>query len=323
MILDIILIVLGIAAVLYGADRLTAGASALARRMNIPEMVIGLTIVAAGTSAPEFFVSFMSAIKGTPDMAVGNVVGSNIFNVLLIVGVTAMVTPISVTRATVSKDMLWAIASAVVFLCLCFDSLSPSINGNVISRLDGIILLVIFSTFMGVTLKTAHKATPQQPSPQTSAKKESIAKNTMFFLLGLAMLIYGSNVFVEWASSVATALGVSQGIIGLTIVAGGTSLPELATSVVAAKKGNSAMAIGNVIGSNVFNTLAILGTTAVICPMQINGISVVDISTMGLSMLVLWLFSFTKLRVERWEGAVLTAGFAAYLSFLLYSAIQH
>ena len=209
MILDIILIVLGIAAVLYGADRLTAGASALARRMNIPEMVIGLTIVAAGTSAPEFFVSFMSAIKGTPDMAVGNVVGSNIFNVLLIVGVTAMVTPISVTRATVSKDMLWAIASAVVFLCLCFDSLSPSINGNVISRLDGIILLVIFSTFMGVTLKTAHKATPQQPSPQTSAKKESIAKNTMFFLLGLAMLIYGSNVFVESASNVATALGVS------------------------------------------------------------------------------------------------------------------
>lgn len=145
----------------------------------------------------------------------------------------------------------------------------------------------------------------------------------MFFILGLAMLIYGSNVFVESASNVATALGVSQGIIGLTIVAGGTSLPELATSVVAAKKGNSAMAIGNVIGSNVFNTLAILGTTAVICPMQINGISVVDISTMGLSMLVLWLFSFTKLRVERWEGAVLTAGFAAYLSFLLYSAIQH
>ena len=320
MAINCILIVVGVALVLYGADRLTAGASAIARRMNIPEIIIGLTIVAAGTSAPEFFVSFMSALKGTPDMAVGNVVGSNIFNVLLIVGVTAMVTPIAVSRSTVKKDMRWAILASVVFLVLCFDRLSPSLKGNEISRLDGLTLLVMFALFMRTTLKAARKgmnATPDSDADATVQKPESMVKNTAYFAAGLAMLIFGSNMFVDSASSVATTLGVSQGVIGLTIVAGGTSLPELATSVVAAKKGNSAIAIGNVIGSNVFNTLAILGTTAVICPMEINGITTTDIVVMGLSMFVLWLFSYTKVMVERWEGALLTAAFIAYMSMLL------
>ena len=320
MAINCILIVVGVALVLYGADRLTAGASAITRRMNIPEIIIGLTIVAAGTSAPEFFVSFMSALKGTPDMAVGNVVGSNIFNVLLIVGVTAMVTPIAVSRSTVKKDMRWAILASVVFLVLCFDRLSPSLKGNEISRLDGLILLVMFALFMRTTLKAARKgmnATPDSDADATVQKPESMVKNTAYFAAGLAMLIFGSNMFVDSASSVATTLGVSQGVIGLTIVAGGTSLPELATSVVAAKKGNSAIAIGNVIGSNVFNTLAILGTTAVICPMEINGITTTDIVVMGLSMFVLWLFSYTKFMVERWEGALLTAAFIAYMSMLL------
>ena len=262
----------------------------------------------------------MSALKGTPDMAVGNVVGSNIFNVLLIVGVTAMVTPIAVSRSTVKKDMRWAILASVVFLVLCFDRLSPSLKGNEISRLDGLTLLVMFALFMRTTLKAARKgmnATPDSDADATVQKPESMVKNTAYFAAGLAMLIFGSNMFVDSASSVATTLGVSQGVIGLTIVAGGTSLPELATSVVAAKKGNSAIAIGNVIGSNVFNTLAILGTTAVICPMEINGITTTDIVVMGLSMFVLWLFSYTKFMVERWEGALLTAAFIAYLSMLL------
>lgn len=316
MAINCILIVVGVALVLYGADRLTAGASAIARRMNIPEIIIGLTIVAAGTSAPEFFVSFMSALKGTPDMAVGNVVGSNIFNVLLIVGVTAMVTPIAVSRSTVKKDMRWAILASVVFLVLCFDRLSPSLKGNEISRLDGLVLLVMFALFMRTTLKAARKGMNATPAA-TVQKPESMVKNTAYFAAGLAMLIFGSNMFVDSASSVATTLGVSQGVIGLTIVAGGTSLPELATSVVAAKKGNSAIAIGNVIGSNVFNTLAILGTTAAICPMEINGITTTDIVVMGMSMFVLWLFSYTKFMVERWEGALLTAAFIAYLSMLL------
>ena len=313
MIVDILLIIAGIALVLYGADRLTAGASALARRMNIPEIIIGLTIVAAGTSAPDFFVSFMSALKGTPDMAVGNVVGSNIFNVLLIVGITAMVTPIKVTRSTVNKDMRWAILASGLFLFCCFGQLPLSFQGCTISRTDGIVLLAFFAIFMYVTLKTAKTDTADTPQE----KKESAVKNVFFFVAGLAMLILGSNVFVDSASNVAASLGVSQGIIGLTIVAGGTSLPELATSVVAAKKGNSAIAIGNVIGSNVFNILAILGTTAVICPLEIQGITPIDLIVMGSSVFLLWLFSFTKLTVARWEGAVLTSLFAIYMIYLL------
>ncbi|MGN0281191.1 MAG: calcium/sodium antiporter [Prevotella sp.] len=317
MIIDSILIILGVALVLYGADRLTAGASALARRMNIPEIIIGLTIVAAGTSAPEFFVSFMSAIKGTPDMAVGNVVGSNIFNVLLIVGITAMVTPINVTRSTVNKDMRWAILASALFLFCCFDSMSLSIAGCTISRFNGIELLVFFGIFMYQTLKEARKGSADTHEGKESPRSESVVRNVIFFIVGLAMLIVGSNIFVDSASSVATALGVSQGVIGLTIVAGGTSLPELATSVVAARKGNSAIAIGNVIGSNVFNVLAILGTTAVICPMEIQGITSIDIIVMGASMLLLWLFSYTKLTVARWEGAVLTSIFIIYMTYLL------
>lgn len=313
MIVDIILIIAGIALVLYGADRLTAGASALARRMNIPEIIIGLTIVAAGTSAPEFFVSFMSALKGTPDMAVGNVVGSNIFNVLLIVGITAMVTPIKVTRSTVNKDMRWAIIASVLFFICCFDTMKTSLAGCTVSRLDGIELLAFFAFFMYQTLKGAKGA----EADDVDRKDVSVLKNVFFFAIGLAMLIFGSNIFVDSASSVATSLGVSQGVIGLTIVAGGTSLPELATSVVAAKKGNSAIAIGNVIGSNVFNILAILGTTALICPLEIQGITLIDILVMGGSVFLLWLFSFTKLTVARWEGAVLTSIFAIYMIYLL------
>lgn len=313
MFFDSILIIAGVALVIYGADRLTAGASALARRMNIPEIIIGLTIVAAGTSAPEFFVSFMSAIKGTPDMAVGNVVGSNIFNVLLIVGVTAMVAPISVTRRTVEKDMVWAIIASVLFLICCFGKTPLSFEGCVLSRTKGCILLMFFFLFMRQTLKEAKGET----TDKRQVTKESAVKNVFLFIAGLAMLIFGSNIFVDSASSVAASLGISQGVIGLTIVAGGTSLPELATSVVAAKKGNSAIAIGNVIGSNVFNILAILGTTAAICPMELHGITPVDILVMGTSIFLLWLFSFTKLTVARWEGAVLTSLFAIYMIYLL------
>lgn len=317
MIVDILLIIAGIALVLYGADRLTAGASALARRMNIPEIIIGLTIVAAGTSAPEFFVSFMSALKGTPDMAVGNVVGSNIFNVLLIVGITAMVTPIKVTRSTVNKDMRWAILASGLFLFCCFGQLPLSFQGCTISRTDGIVLLAFFAIFMYVTLKTAKTDTADTPQE----KKESAVKNVFFFVAGLAMLILGSNVFVDSASNVAASLGVSQGIIGLTIVAGGTSLPELATSVVAAKKGNSAIAIGNVIGSNVFNILMILGITAWVTPLSLAGVTWVDYGTLLLSVLLLWWMSYTQLRVTRKEGVVLLLFFAAYLYWLIHQAL--
>lgn len=320
MILQLCLIVVGIFVVLWGADRLTEGSASLARKMSVPEIVIGLTIVAAGTSAPELFVSLMSALNGTPDMAVGNVVGSNIFNTMLIVGCAAMVAPMAITKTTVRKDIPFAVFASMLLMALCADGFnSLSLTGNEINRIDGVLLLIGFAIFMTYTLRVAKKgAVNEQPTTETP-QSINVWKCIFFIVIGLACLVCGSNLFVSSASEVAKSLGVSDGVIGLTIVAGGTSLPELATSVVAARKGQSAIAIGNVIGSNVFNVLAILGITAVVCPMSISGITLVDISVLLGSILLVWMFSFTRYTVARWEGAVLTFGFFAYLGWLLYS----
>lgn len=336
MLLNIIYIIIGVALVLWGADRMTDGAASLARRMHISEMVIGLTIVAAGTSAPELFVSLVSALKGTPDMAVGNVVGSNIFNTLLIVGCAAMVAPMTISATTVRKDIPFAIAASLLLIVLCFDSFNGfDITGNSISRVDGFILLAGLACFMIYTLRTAgssngtagsNNGTATSGGTTTTATPATdgpgVARCLGYVILGLVCLIGGSNLFVDAASEMARDLGVSDGVIGLTIVAGGTSMPELATSVVAARKGQSAIAIGNVIGSNVFNILAILGVTAVICPMRLNGITATDLSVMCGSIIAVWLFSFTRYTVERWEGAVLTVSFLAYLGYLLSMVIM-
>jgi len=317
--LNILYIVIGIVLVLWGADRLTEGASSLARRMHVPEIVIGLTIVAAGTSAPELFVSLVSALKGTPDLAVGNVVGSNIFNALLIVGCAAMVAPMNIHRSTVRKDIPFAVFASVLLVILCLDDFtSLRLMGNAISRLDGIVLLLAFAAFMAYTFRMARKDKVEADEADPTEIMPAW-KGGLFVLLGLACLVAGSNLFVGNAAVLARTLGVNEGVVGLTIVAGGTSLPELATSVVAARKGKSAIAIGNVIGSNVFNVLLILGATAVVCPMQIGGITLIDISMMLVSVVLVWGFSYTKYTVERWEGALLTLLFVSYMGWLLYS----
>ena len=310
MILNILFIVIGIVLVLWGADRLTEGASALARRMSVPEIVIGLTIVAAGTSAPELFVSMVSALKDTPDMAVGNVVGSNIFNTLLIVGCSAMVAPMVIAKSTVRKDIPFAVAASVLLLIAI-------LIGNDISRADGLMLLAGFVVFMVYTFRVAMKTGVEATA--TTAAPVNVWKSILYVLGGLGGLVFGSDLFVDSASDVARQLDISEGVIGLTIVAGGTSLPELATSVVAARKGQSAMAIGNVIGSNVFNILLILGVTATISPMQIQGITTVDLAVMLASVLMVWGFAYTKYTVARWEGAVLTTLFFIYMGWLLYN----
>ena len=318
MILQICLIIIGATFVILGADKLTEGAAALARKMKMSEMIIGLTIVAAGTSAPELFSSLVSALKDKPDMAVGNVLGSNIFNAMLIVGCAAMVAPMTITKSTVRKDIPFAVFASMLLMALCADGFdSIELKGKMISRIDGILLLIGFIVFMAYTLRGAKG--PDAPETSTASADMKVWKSVLFVVLGLAGLVIGSNLFVDSASSVASSLGVSDGVIGLTIVAGGTSLPELATSVVAARKGQSAMAIGNVIGSNVFNILAILGLTAVISPMAISGITVVDFSMLLISILLVWMFSFTKYTVARWEGALLSLGFLAYLAWLLYN----
>ena len=325
--LNIGLIIIGVALIIWGADRLTEGASSLARGMRVPEIVIGLTIVAAGTSAPELFVSLVSALKGTSDLAVGNVIGSNVFNTLLIVGCSAAVAPIAVAPDTVKKDIPFAIGASLLFFILCFDDMSsPHLWGNEISRQDGLILLVGFMAFMFYTFRMAIN------SGQLKLREEELGvepvkeprdyshlwQNLAWIVIGLACLIGGSNLFVDAATYVAHRFGIRQSIVGLTIVAGGTSLPELATSVVAAYKGRSAIAIGNVIGSNVFNILLILGVTAVVHPMRIMGITIVDLMTMLISIGLMWIFAITKYYVSRREGWLLILTFAAYMGWLIY-----
>ena len=327
MLLNALWIVVGVVLVLWGADRLTEGAVAVAERLRVPQIVIGLTIVALGTSMPELCVSVVSALKGTPDLAVGNVVGSNIFNALLIVGVAALVAPMTILRSTVFKDVPCALVASVVLLMMCQ-------NDWVITRLDGAILFVFFLVFMRLTIKGATSAQPapqaaqgettQGQTAQEAAADEASAKQPMkgwlaglWMVVGLAALIGGSNLFVGGATEVARALSVSDAVIGLTIVAGGTSLPELATSVVAAKKGNSGIAIGNVLGSNVLNILFILGLTGMISPTHIEGITNVDLYMMLVSTIMIWFFSFTKYTIERWEGAVLVLTFGGYMWYLL------
>ncbi len=325
-------IIIGVALVLWGADRLTDAASNLARRMRIPEIIIGLTIVAAGTSAPELFVSLMSALKGTADLAVGNVVGSNIFNSMLIVGCSAAVAPMVISPSTVRKDIPFAVGASVLLYLACLDGMdSPHLWGNEISRIDGLILLAGFVAFMVYTFYEARKSGQLKSSAEYEAERieqensgEEVLlprfwPNVAWILVGLGCLIFGSDLFVDAAANIATRFGVKQSVIGLTIVAGGTSLPELATSIVAARKGQSSLAIGNALGSNVFNILLIIGLTAAIHPMHIVGITIIDLTAMLVSIGLVWMFAYTKYRVSRREGFVLIFGFLVYMAWLMYT----
>lgn len=309
MLINIVLLVMGIVVVLKGADWLTDGAVNIASRFGVSQMVIGLTIVAMGTSMPELCVSMVSALKGTPDLAVGNVVGSNTLNTLLIVGCSALVAPIMVKRSSVRRDIPFAVLASLLMLIFCLD--------GGIGRLDAALLFILFAVFMFVTVKYGKN----EGTETKTTEMAPLGKAALLLVVGLVCLILGSNLFVDNASFVASTLGVSDAVIGLTIVADGTSLPELATSMVSAKKGNSDIAIGNVIGSNVFNILMIIGVTGLVKPMHIKGITSLDLIVMLASMLLLWFFCRTTYKVKRWEGAVLAISYIAYLAWLIAQAV--
>lgn len=309
MLINIVLLVMGLVVVLKGADWLTDGAVNIASRFGVSQMVIGLTIVAMGTSMPELCVSMVSALKGTPDLAVGNVVGSNTLNTLLIVGCSALVAPIMVKRSSVRRDIPFAVLASLLMLIFCLD--------GGIDRLDAALLFILFAVFMFVTVKYGKN----EGTETKTTEMAPLGKATLLLVVGLVCLILGSNLFVDNASFIASTLGVSDAVIGLTIVAGGTSLPELATSMVSAKKGNSDIAIGNVIGSNVFNILMIIGVTGLVKPMHIKGITSLDLIVMLASMLLLWFFCRTTYKVKRWEGAVLAISYIAYLAWLIAQAV--
>lgn len=313
MVFDIIGVIAGVYLVLRGADKLTDGAVSIAQRLNMSEMIIGLTVVALGTSMPELFVSLTSAIQGTvgnaesADIAVANVVGSNIFNVLLIGGLSAAIAPMAIRKGSVKRDIPVAVAASLLLLAC---GMLREVN-----RYMGVVFLVLLVLYMVYAVKTANA----EDGEGIESKGYSVVKASLIFVFGLVMLIVGSNVFVTCASSIAESLGISEAVIGLTIVAGGTSLPELATSIVAAKKGQSAIAIGNILGSCVYNILLIIGVTGVITPLIIEGITLVDFGVMSLSVILLWLFCFTKYELERWEGMLMVSIFVAYMSYLLYN----
>lgn len=322
MIISILLLIVGGALVLFGADRLTDGATALARRFGVTEMVIGLTVVAFGTSLPEFVTSFMSTLKGSSDISIGNIVGSNIFNTLVIVGASALVYPIVIRKSTVTKDIPFSVLASIMLIVVVFDVALDGAAMNILARTDGLLMLGFFSVFMAYTFFMARNTEELSTSNESNepVKQMPYWKIFLFIILGLAGLVLGGNLFVESACDIALSLGISETVVGLTIVAAGTSLPELATSVVAARKGSSAIAIGNVVGSNIFNIFFVMGMCANIAPMKVGNISYIDLALMLVSMLMLWGFSFSKRKIERWEGALLVIVYLIYLSYLVYNA---
>lgn len=316
--MNIVQLIGGLLLILVGANILTDGASSIAKRFNISTLVIGLTIVAFGTSAPELTVSVVSALKGSSDMAIGNVMGSNIFNTLMIVGCTAAIVPISMTKGTLSKEIpLCVLASIVLFICAngVWIDHAPT---NSINRSDGLLLLCFFLIFLGYTFAIAHNG---EGNEEATIKQMPIWKAALFIVAGLVGLIYGGDFFVNGASNIARNLGVSESVISLTLVAGGTSLPELATSIVAAVKKKPEMAIGNVIGSNLFNIFFVLGCSASIHPLNIQGINNVDFGVLIGSCVLLYFFGlfFKKRTVTRWEGIVMVLCYIAYMVYLIKS----
>ncbi len=314
--MDIVCLLGGLVLILLGANYLTDGASSLAKRFKISDLVIGLTVVAFGTSAPELAVSLSSAIKGTADIAIGNVVGSNMFNTLMIVGCTAFFAPIVVTRNTLLKEIPLCILASVALLAISNDMLLDKQPLDVVSRTDGFLLLLFFIIFMVYTFSIARQHGDEEAE---EVKQIPLWLSLIYIIGGLAALVFGGNIFVDGATGIARSLGVSESVIGLTLVAGGTSLPELATSVVAALKKNPEMAIGNVVGSNLFNIFLVLGASATITPLNLIGITNFDLLSLVIASVILWFFGvfYKKRTITRVEGTILVVCYIAYTATLI------
>ncbi|MBD5225566.1 MAG: calcium/sodium antiporter [Bacteroidales bacterium] len=321
MIASIAFLLGGLALILFGANWLTDGSAAIARRWGVSDLVVGLTVVAFGTSAPELVISVMSAISGNAGLAIGNVVGSNIFNIFAIIGVTALVAPIKIERTILTKDIPLVLLSALALLAIGNATLLDGAGENMVTRVDGILLLLFFTIFMRHTFSAAHSNTDAGETVETTPPMP-IWKSVVFVAAGLAGLIFGGNLFVNGASAIASALGVSDAVIGLTIVAAGTSLPELATSVTAAAKGKPGMAVGNVIGSNIFNIFFVLGTAATIRPLPFGSIGNFDLLTLTAACILFWVFGwFIKVRtITRAEGAFLALCYVGYITYMVVRA---
>ena len=313
--MDILLLIVGLSLILGGANYLTDGASALAQRLRMPEFLIGLTIVAIGTSMPEMVVSVLSAINGQPDMAIGNVVGSNIFNVLLILGMCAMVRPIAFTKSNIRFDIPFGVAASLLLFILALDTLIGTGTTDSISRLDGAFMLLLYIALMVYTIRTT-----ERPTQETSTQKPmALWLMAVMIIGGLCGLIFGGELFLNSATSIARSMGVSESVIAITLVAGGTSLPELAASLVSLIKGKADMALGNVIGSNIANILLILGLSALINPLTMGGITPRDLLMVMTTSVLLFVsaFTFRRHELDRTEGILFLAIYAGYIYLLV------
>lgn len=318
---DILLLIIGLVLIVGGANFLTDGASSLAAKFGVSPLIIGLTIVAFGTSAPELAVSVTSALHGNADISVGNVVGSNILNVLLIGGLTSVIRPLPIGLSTKKWELPMALVFTLMLVLMCLDQTTGLGTQNVVSRIDGVILLVCFMGFLTYTFLIGKKNTGNETNDTDHPKDRSYLICGIFIICGLAALVYGGRFFVDSASAIARKFGISEAIIGITIVALGTSLPELATSVVAAIKGQHDIAVGNIVGSNIFNITLILGASASISPLYIKGISSIDLFTMLGSIVLLYIFTLfwgSSYKITRIEGSIMLLVFIAYMSYLLF-----
>ena len=304
--MTIIWLLVGLGLIVLGADWLVEGASSIARKAGVSEFVIGLTIVGFGTSCPELVVSLTGALEGNADVAVGNVLGSNIFNVLFILGLTALLRPVSMTPDNRKRDI--PVTLLVTLLFLGFGM----IHG--LSRLEGALFIIVFALYIFASFRGG------KPSEEESApsKPRKLWLAILLVLAGLAGLIFGGNLFVDSATALARILGVSDKFIAVTILAGGTSLPELATSLVAALKGRDQLALGNILGSNVFNILLILGSSALITPLSFASVTYADalVLLLSVALLLLWAYTGRRERIDRWEGTLMLLLFGAYYTYL-------
>ena len=317
MLLSIIFFIAGIVLVILGADWLTKGASGIARRYGVSELVIGLTIVALGTSLPELVISVSSALKGSPGLSLGNVIGSNIFNGLLILGLTAVITPIRFNARMLTREIPFNLLASIVLLLVSGSMLVGGAQGEYVTRYGGLLLLCFLAVFVRYTFSI-----PNDDDDEALEQPMSIGKVLLFILLGLAGLIFGGNIFVNGAAELARLVGFSEAVIGITVVSAGSSLPELAVSLSAARKGNVGIALGNVLGSNILNIFLILGCSATITPISLDSFSFVDFYVLLVSSLLIYMVTRFggKAVINRFEGALLVAGYVAYTTYLIANA---
>jgi cation:H+ antiporter len=317
MIMQYILLTAGFVLLIKGADFLIDGASSVARRFNVSDLVIGLTVVAFGTSSPELFVNIISSIKGNTEIAIGNVLGSNIANVFLILGVSSIIYPLTVGTGTVWKEIPLSLLAALVLGILANDQLIDKALFSYITRVDGLVFLSFFIIFIYYSVSIAKKIEGMEDHVPT--KQYGLNKSILLVVLGLIGLVLGGHWIVDSAVKLALKFGMSQSLVGLTIVAVGTSLPELATSAVAASKKNVEIAVGNVVGSNIFNVFFVLGISSVIKPLPFHARSNIDIGVVILASLLLFVYMFTgkKRSLDRWEGVIFLIIYTAYISVLI------